>query len=178
MFRGHDRKNSTTGDRKRLTYYCRDGLGHVVRDLTKGDAYVTTVILDWLSDPGLLTRLTEQADDPLVAGANERASMLRARLAEATEQFTESHLSAATLATIEAKLLPQIVRAEREARRAVLPATVLNVAGPGADGRWDDLTITQRRQVIQTIADVTILKARPGVRTFNPDTVRITPKLG
>jgi DNA invertase Pin-like site-specific DNA recombinase len=174
MFRGHDR----TGSRKRTTYYCKAGKGHLVRDRLRVDAYVTGVVLDWLGEPDLLARLTEATDDPLVTGASERAATLRARLAEATEQFTEGQLSAATLGNIEAKLLPQIDRAEREARRGVLPAVVLEVAGPDAEARWDALSIMQQRQVVQTVADVTILKGRPGVRTFDPDTVRITPKLG
>jgi hypothetical protein len=47
------------------------------------------------------------------------------------------------------------------------------------DARWDALTIEQRREVVRLLFDVTVAKSTlpRGARGFDPDTVRVTPKV-
>jgi DNA invertase Pin-like site-specific DNA recombinase len=166
MYRGHDRK-------RRYTYVCRAGVGHLARDMRSLDAFVTGLVLQELANPSLIERLSESVDDPRVVDARERARALRVRLEEATDEFTSGALSAGTLAKIEAKLMPEIERAEREARASVLPTTLPDIAGPDADACWDALTIVAKRDVIRTLFTITVLPALPGRRKFDPTFVRV-----
>jgi DNA invertase Pin-like site-specific DNA recombinase len=159
------------GDRGRPVYVCRDGKGHLTRSQEHLDAFVTVVVLERLAT----IDLDDLAADDDSDGARSEALELRARLADAVEQFTEGKLSAATLAKIEATLNPKIASAERAARSNVVPPIVSDLAGIGVDARWDAITIEQRREVVRALLDVTVLPStRPrGSRGLDPDALRI-----
>lgn len=160
----------------RLVYSCRHN--HcTVRDMNALDAYVTAVALARLSQPDVAASLADDTPAPTVQAAIDEAATLRARLADATEQFVAGNITAATLGQIEARLRPAISDAERRARRAGLPTVAADVAtasDPAA--AWDALTVEQRREVLRSML-VVVVNSIPveerGRRGFNPDYVQI-----
>jgi site-specific DNA recombinase len=160
------------GDRGRRVYVCRDGKGHLGRSAQLLDAYVTAIVLERLATIDLDDLAAESAD---TVEARGEVVELRARLADAVEQFTDGKLSAATLAKIEVKLKPKIAAAERAARGRVVPPIVRDLAGKNVDQRWDKLTIEQQRDVVRLLVDVTVLPSKrpPGTRGFDPNAVKI-----
>jgi site-specific DNA recombinase len=153
-------------------YVCHDGNGHLSRTQPHLDAYVTTVVLDRLATLDLDDLAAEA---PEAAKAHAEAVELREHLATAVEQFSARQLTAATLAEVEAKLRPQIEDAERRARAASVSPAVVDLAGEGADARWDALTVEQRRELVRVLLHVTVLPTtRPrGSNGFDPDAVRL-----
>lgn len=160
----HDRRG-------RKFYECKDGF-HVARDLAKLDEFITTVVVERLKRSDVAEALADAPPDPAVDHARSRAAGLRTQLDDAVEQFTAGNLTAATLAKVEAGLLPQIADAEREIRRVLVP---LEVDVPAdADGWWASLTGEVRREVVAAlIAAVVVLPARRGSRSFDPAAVRV-----
>ncbi|HSH59903.1 MAG TPA: recombinase family protein [Acidimicrobiales bacterium] len=161
----HDRRG-------RKFYECNEKFC-VARDLAKLDAYVTLVVIERLSRPDVTEALAGVAQNPAVTGARQRAQELRAQLDDAVEQFTAGKLTGATLAKVEAKLLPLIDDVEREARHALVPLEI-DVPTSNVDVWWDGLTGEVRREVVATlIAAVVVLPTRRGTRGFDPTAVRI-----
>jgi DNA invertase Pin-like site-specific DNA recombinase len=168
-------KQGGFGDRKeRLTYTCRYKLC-TARDLRQLEAFVTAVVIERLSAPDARAALSD--DDALaeVAVARAEATELRARLAEAVEQFTAGALSAATLAQIEGSLLPKIAEADKAARLSTLPTAARTLAAADDPaGRWLQLSHDQQREVIRTLLEVVVLPvATRGRKAFDPASVRI-----
>jgi hypothetical protein len=153
-------------------YVCRAGKGHLTRSKEYLEDYVTAVILERLATIEL-DDITAEA--PEAAEARAEAVELRARLDSAVAEFTAGELSAGTLAKVEADLEPRIAEAERRARAAGPSLAVAALAGEGVDGRWDALTVEQRREIVRTLMHVTVLpSSRPGgSKGFDPDAVRL-----
>lgn len=165
MYAGHDK-----GGRK--CYQCRSGF-HVARDMLKLDEFVSAVIVERLSRPDVAAALASEPAAPTAAEeANARATALRSQLDAAVDQFADGQLTAATLAKIEQRLLPQINEAEAEARRVFVG---IDVDVPDNVAEWfAELDPALRREVAHSLlASVTVLPTPPGRRAFNPDAVVI-----
>lgn len=161
----HDRRG-------RKFYECRAKFC-VARDLTNLDAFVTAIVVERLSRPDVAEALTDATPPDATLEARHVAAELRARLDSAVVEFTAGNLTAATLARIEADLMPKIATAEQEARNALVPIEI-DVPATGVDDWWDSLTLEQRREVVGAlIAAVVVLPAVKGSRRFNPDAIRI-----
>ncbi len=50
--------------------------------------------------------------------------------------------------------------------------------GPDAAARWQDLSLAQRREVIDLLCEVRVLPTGRGKRTFDPSSVQITWRTG
>lgn len=153
---GHDR-----GHRK--VYQCRAGF-HVARDEARLDAYVTE---------RLLAKIAEEDREPETPARDDsEARELRGRLDEATAHFTRGNLSAATLAKIEADLLPRIRAAETPA-----PVIAVEVDVPTdtpLEDWWRGLTPAVRREIANAwIAAVVVGPTRRGRRVFDPDAIDV-----
>lgn len=170
-------EDRTTGRRRteRLTYSCSGDNHCTARDLRQLEAYVTAVVLERLARPDARDTIAGAHPDPAAEEAMREAVELRARLGDATEQFTAGALTAATLARIESSLLPQIQDAERRARVAGLPTVAADVAiadDPAAV--WDGLADEQQREVIRALLEVVVLPVKVrGRKAFDPECVRI-----
>lgn len=155
----------------RKVYTCKAKY-EVSRDLLKLDAYVSAVIIERLSRPDA-AKLGNTPSDPAVDAARRRAAELAAQLDTAVDEFTAGKLTAATLAKVEAKLLPMIAEAQQVARRALVPLEI-DVPADNVEEWWDDLTPEVQREVVGALlASVTILPTGRGTRTFDPDAVRL-----
>lgn len=160
----HDRRG-------RKFYECGEGY-HVARDLASLDAFVTAVVVERLSRPDVADALADAPPDPAVEQAKQRAIELRAQLDAAIEHFAAGKLTAATLAKVEARLLPMVAEAEHEARQALVPLEI-DVPADVA-GWWEGLTDEVRREVVGALIDaVVVLRAKRGSRKFDPSAVRV-----
>lgn len=162
---GHDRH-------RRKVYQCRTGFC-VARDLLKLDAFISSVVVERLSRPDVTEALRGVAPDPAFEVARDRAQQLRAQLDDAVDQFTRGELTGATLAKVEARLLPLIAEVEQDARRALVP---LEVEVPADDvfSWWESLTSEIRREVLATlIAAVVVMPTGRGRRELDPSAIRV-----
>lgn len=111
-------------------------------------------------------------DDGKAAEAAAEAEALRAQLDSYSAQAAT--LSPATLAKVEANLLPKIKDAERRSRIDTGSPLVAELAGPNARGRWDSLTVPQRREIVRALVRVRVLAIGKGAR-FKPESVEVSP---
>lgn len=141
------------------------------------DNLVTAVIVERLSRPDAID-LLHAPDDVDTRAALDEAAEKRARLNEFYDAAAAGELTAAALARIEARLLPEIEAAERRARPAdVVPSGLASVVGAkDAQKAWDRLTVPQRREVVRTLMTVVIKPVGRGRRTFDPESVDISWK--
>ncbi len=169
-----------TGRRRtvRLTYSCSGPTHCTARDLATLETYVVAVVLERLSRSDVRDALNDTDAPPAATVALAEAAELRERLRDAVAQFTGGVLSGATLARVEADLLPRIADAERRARVVGLPSVAADLSD--ADDiatAWDLLSREQQREVIRALVDVTVDPVKVRGRTaFDPSRVRITWK--
>jgi site-specific DNA recombinase len=140
------------------------------------DLLVINTIVNRLSRPDFMKLFAEAGNDA-VTKALEEADTLRKRLAGFVDQAADGKISPASLATIEAKLQPQIDTAEAKARAAITSPLVAKLAGPDAREKWEAFTVKDRRTVVASLLNVTINKLKHGTtRRFDPLDVDITWK--
>lgn len=161
----HDRK-------KRKVYCCKESF-EVCRDSVKLDAYVVEAILERLADPDLADRLAG-TPDPQINAARAHAAELRTRLDNAVARFVAGELTAATLARVEAGLVPEIAKADAAVRGFLVPIH-LDVPTSGHEAWWKAKTAEQQREIVAAlVAAVVILPTGKGRgRVFDPAGVRI-----
>jgi hypothetical protein len=106
--------------------------------------------------------------------AQEEAERLRGRLDHAADQYADEAIDGRQLERITAKLRPLLADAERRAR-VVDPAPLLDgLAGAGdVAAAWDNLPLSRRRAVVDTLMAITLNRTRQGARTFDPEAVSI-----
>lgn len=144
----------------------------VVRVQADLDAYISMVVVEWLSRPDVLEHLTPPEDTTAVEAA-EKVRDLRSRLEEFHTAAAEGRISATGFASIEAKLLAEIREAERRAVPRGVPPGVTELACGDAVAGWEAMSVQQRRQVIRALMVVRILPTGKGTRFFSPDSVEI-----
>jgi site-specific DNA recombinase len=158
-------------NRGRLSYMCGAGF-HVSRGESDVDRCVEAVTVERLRRPDILELMTTGATDELDQAMAELAG-LRARLDGFYDVAARGELTPAALARVEATLLPQITAAESRARRVVLSPVLADASGPDAATTWAELSVPQKREVVNALMTVSILPTRRGARSFDPESVRI-----
>ncbi|MCP2195689.1 recombinase family protein [Williamsia deligens] len=151
------------------SYMCHEKFC-VARKIATLDEFVVETILARLEqlDPAALA-----ATDPTTAAAFDEARALRDRLDDFVDQAAAGELTAASLARIEARLLPQIASAERRANAGARHPLVAAMVGDGAREHWASLDIVERRTVVRSMLSVTIHRAGVGRTVFNPDLITL-----
>ena len=152
---------------KSPTYLCEQG-SCVRRRAEFVDDLVTETVLGYLESvhPDVFVGADEES-----AAAAREARDLQARLDAFTDQAADGGLSAAALARVEARLLPQIRAAQRRAARVPSP-TLAAVVGPDARAVWDEMDLVARRGVIRATAAVAIHRSSVGTRRWSPDDIQ------
>lgn len=145
------------------------------------NAYVEEGVITYLSSKKAAAALRPQVD-------TEERRLALARLAALNAQLEDSRaaasrvgpngmmeLSVASLAAIEASLLPQIKKAEEATRPSDMPEFLLDLAGnPQAEEVWCGLHVTQQRFILRKIVTVRLFKARNrGVRRVEPGRITL-----
>lgn len=137
----------------------------VTRRQSHVDELVTELVLKRMEE----ARGVEEFVDPVQAEALAEARTMRTQLNEAVDLFAQGKLSAAALARAEAQMLPRIEDFERIGRKVVAPELVTLLEG-GAREEWAKMNATSRRNLINSLLRIIILKAKPGNR-FDPESV-------
>ncbi|SHT46736.1 recombinase [Mycobacteroides abscessus subsp. abscessus] len=156
-------------------YMCR-GVGCTGRVQENVDNLVSTVVIARLQRPDALDWL--MGDEQEVRRLDNRCVELQARLDDAADMFAVGKITASQLDRITAGVMPDLEAAQRD-RDAAVGATdlaaVRPLAGAKAEARWGELSVAQRRAVLETMGVEVVLMPRklhgPG---FEADTVRIS----
>lgn len=161
-------------NRSSHTYVCREA--HcVARVMHAVDALVVATLKARLTSKDALEAIHAGAD-PEVADTATRITEMESRLESFYQQAADGSLSAQGLARVESGLLNKL-DAERAKLRAMSRPKQLVIDDPqGLAEKWDTLPLLQQREVIRSLLKITILPARPGVRVFDPSTVRLEPR--
>jgi DNA invertase Pin-like site-specific DNA recombinase len=152
-------------------YRCRSGR-HVSRKSVPIDTYITEIVLARLSRPDAVRLWAARKD---VADLVAEADVLRHRLADLAEDYLvmtrEQFRVANDAVTVRlAEVESQIAAGSGDSSLAQVAAAV--------DKRqaWDELTMAQRRNIIDTLMVVKIHLVGAGVRTFKPESVEVIPR--
>ncbi|MCP3422738.1 recombinase family protein [Nocardioides pinisoli] len=156
----------------RRVYVCRANKC-ISRKAEPVDEFVEAVVVERLSRPDAADLLRSSDTDEL-RGLQSRASGIRERLDDLATGLEEGILTLAAVRKSSARL-----KAELEATEAEIAAAVHTdalgplVAAQDVVEAWSGLDIAQRRQVVDALMTVTLLKPESGRRDFDPETVRI-----
>lgn len=149
----------------------------VSRAITPTEQLVEKKIIERLASPDVADLFGTGGDDDSAEAARKRAAELRERLAGFEAEAMAGRITPAAFGRFETKLTEQIEAAEVEARRAVLPAALTELAGVDPEhvaAVWQAMTIHEKRDALRaTGARVTILPVGRGKRIFDPATVRV-----
>ncbi|GAA4992491.1 recombinase family protein [Pseudonocardia tropica] len=165
------RTSRRTGSRS-IAYTCSDCHG-VNRPAEATDAYVSGVVVKFLSRPDVAEQLADPADDHR-AESRAEAARQRRKLAEIEAQIDADVLDVATGSRLLRATRERLAAAEAGARPAHVPDAVLDMAGPGAGERWEALSVPIRREIIRTLFRVVIERGVVGgLPVFHPETITI-----
>jgi len=152
-----------------LSYYCKANFC-VARHVEKLDDFITELVIARLERPDIMHLLAID-NEPAVNALDELAA-LKGRLDAFYMGAAAGEVTVQALHRIEATLLPQIEAAEARARQIDIPNVVHElVANPRAI--WQELTIVQKREVINLLMTIRINKSRRGERKLNPEAIEI-----
>jgi site-specific DNA recombinase len=117
------------------------------------------------------------ATDERATAAEDQAEALRRRLGTFVDQAVDGSLSAASLAKVEARLLPQIQEAEQLSRELRRPAVLSGYDFSDPAALWAGLDITDKRLITAAALDITILRAEgKGRHAFDEEKIVIRPR--
>lgn len=156
-------------NRGNLSYMCPAKFCTAVKK-SKLDGHIEDMIRARLKKPdglAILVRHHGSSNEDSLAAMNEAAA-LRSRLEEFYVSAAAGKLSPAGLASVEVRLLPQIEAAEKLATAAPIPEFMLGSFGENPELPWDDMVISQQREVVARLADVRVGPTVRGTRTFDP----------
>ena len=151
-------------------YQCRECL-RVARPQAKVDELVEWTMITRLSQPDAVAALA-QGNPGRANELREQIAGLEARLLDFADQAADGAIDAGQLARINAKLKPQIEKARGELAQCHPIPGVMQLAGDSAAERWRSAPLDVRREVLRSLAVVTILPVGSGQR-FSPESVRI-----
>jgi site-specific DNA recombinase len=145
-----------------LTYSCTVDFCTAVRT-DRVEKAVSLFVTERLENPDILEAIASRGDIA-AAGAKSRVRELRLRLDGFYEAAALGHITPGALAKIEARLAPEIEAAEAQAVYAPVPQLLRDVAGPGARERWETLTVGQKRELVNLVADLRLSRTVRGSR--------------
>lgn len=168
---------------KKPTYVCdRDGC--VGRNVELTNRRVDHLMIKLLQRPDVVDLLSGSAGES--AKLLERAEALRARLAKAAADCADEKITDDQLRIITAKLKPQLDAVEAQARAlrpsphvglAVATVRAVSTAGAKAKQKWNELTVTQKRAVMEAFGvRVIILPTSRRGPGFDPTSVKVVPR--
>jgi hypothetical protein len=144
------------------------------------DEIVTLGLLEHVESPEFVEALTSTGADDASRAAMAEAQALEAQLAEARDlagrwENGRMLLSAASLAKLEAELLPRIEDAHSRALSASVPHVLREIAGPQAREFWAAMEpdLVWRRAVVKAAVVPWMNPAGKGVRTIKPGRITL-----
>jgi site-specific DNA recombinase len=131
-------------------------MGCVSLNLALFDKHITALVIERLARPDAAELVADgrRADDAVTAMGE--AAEKRARLEEFADAAARGDLSPAALARVEERLLPEIEAAEKRAAVAQVDPVLRDVVRPDIGDIWENLPLTQRREVITALMDISL----------------------
>ncbi|MEJ9078800.1 recombinase family protein [Gordonia malaquae] len=156
-----------TKTRGRPTYSCagrrfaETGLRHcAARAIHRIDPFITEAVIRRLEGQDLIDDLSTSDED--YRAVVDEVQVLRARLDSFTDAAADGSVSPAAFARIEGKLIPQIEAAEARARGFIRSPVVAAAMGDGARGRWESMSMVDRRELIRAMVEIRVSSAGRG----------------
>lgn len=147
---------------------------HLVRKADPIDEFVHGVILARLRRPDIADLVADDRDASAVRTLRDEAIGLRTRMDAVADDYAAGTLTARQVKIATDRMTARLTEVEAQlselGNRTAL-GQIAAAADPGA--AWLALDVIQRAVVVDTLAEVTILKGKPGRAPFDPDTVRI-----
>jgi site-specific DNA recombinase len=163
------RINSEKGRPSRQFYGCK--VCGMIRKREWVDAYTDGVMEEFLR--GYEPKPPIPAD---VRAARE-AERLRARIEDTKATFAESDvITPADLEKMLRTLYVKLQAAEDKATPPSVDAVLDGVTGEDPKVPWGEIPVERQRRIIDLFFTVELSRGRPGIRTFDPETVRFVPK--
>ncbi|MGW1057593.1 recombinase family protein [Micromonospora rubida] len=166
------------GKDRKPGYRCSGDYGHVSRRAEPIDAWVTAVLIEWLSRKDAARFL--EADDDVEGDQDEaRAELvkLRGRLNSLAAMHAVGDVDDDQLRSGTRVLRSRIVELEGLLVRAGRVSVLEPLLGaPDVEAAVRAMDTDRLRAVIQGVMSITILPAGRGTRTFRPESVVIVPR--
>lgn len=163
------RINSEKGRTSRQFYGCKQC--GMIRKREWVDAYTDGVMEEFLR--GYKPRPPVPAD---VRAARE-VERLRAKIADTKATFAESDvMTPVELEGLLRSLYAKLQAAEDKATPPVVEAVLEGVTGEEPKVPWSSIPVDRQRRIIDMFFTVELHRGRPGIRTFDPETMQFLPK--
>lgn len=154
----------------RMVYRCRTS--HLARRLDLVDEVVTEIVIGRLAMPDAIGLLIDD-NRPDAEELRQEALGLRSRLDQLAVVFADGAITTVQLRTATERLRSRLKAVEARQADTSRPQVLAALVGvQDVRAAWDQLSLGERRAVIDTLMTVTILPAGKGIR-FRPEHVRI-----
>jgi DNA invertase Pin-like site-specific DNA recombinase len=135
---------------------------------------VRGIVVDRLSRPDAVELLTEDTTTPAVQAAQERAQAIRERLDDLATGLEEGVLTLAAVRRSSERLHAELTKVEAELHNAVHVDVLKPLVTAGdVEKAWAGYDLARRRQVIDALMTVRLLKPEQARQDFDPETVQI-----
>jgi len=144
------------------------------------DEMVERTVVAWLSRRDVFESLSGGQDDEAVIQAHAEAERLRTELEEYRKMATAGDLKAADWLRISRGLESQIAAQDKIASDARIPPVLRGRIGPEAVSAWSALgdDVAVKREIIRTVAEIKLMPAPVGDRSFGRHLVNWRWKFG
>jgi site-specific DNA recombinase len=141
------------GGRRYQIYCCMHRRCSSIRRAALDD-YVEEIMIRWLSDPEVFTELTRVDNSAAASQAQADAEQARSELAQWRHAAERGEITLAGYKAYEKGALARIEAAEQRLREATVPDLLVGRIGPKAEAAWNSASLTVKRQIIATVADI------------------------
>jgi site-specific DNA recombinase len=170
-----------SGGANRRTYRCasrhrqQSTVRHVTREAAHLDDYIERLIVARLSRPGTVEKLLHRDDTADVSALRVEQVQLGERKDKAAAMFIDGAIDEVQLATITKRADDRAKEIAAVLAKAGWRSPLEPLAGGNIEAAWKQLTLAQKRAILDAVADVTVLPtaATRNRRGFDPDSVQI-----
>jgi hypothetical protein len=175
------RAGVTNSRSKRRAYRCTNpdrSIPHVTRDAHALDAYVEKLIVGRLSRKGTVEKLLHRDDTADVAALRVEQVQLGERKDKAAAMFIDGAIDQAQLATITKRADERGKEIAEVLAKAGWRSPLEPLAGGNIEAAWAQLSLMQKRAILEAVADVHVLPTKASIKGFDPAGVRVDWKVG
>lgn len=149
----------------RTGYQCRDR-GCVWIDREPVDQYLTDLVITRVSQPQVVSQLSDGSDEPAVDELRGQLAGLRAQLDAYADDAAEGKISREFAAKVATKLDAKIQQIQREIDAAVTPPALAGLLSGDPGGtvadRWDQAPVSAKREVLRLLFASIVITKNPG----------------
>jgi site-specific DNA recombinase len=168
------------GKQRRHTYRCSNpdrSATHVTREARALDGYVERVLIARLSRRGTVEKLLHRDDAADVAALRVEQVQLGERKDKAAAMFIDGAIDEVQLATITKRADERAKEIAEVLAKAGWRSPLEPLAGGNIEATWENLSLMQKRAILESVCDVTVLPTKRSTRGFDPGGVRLDWKI-